>query len=82
MNWFWVLLGGLLTGIFSKALLREKRYGIILTTVVGLIGGVVGNLLSRWIGYTPDANWKEFLVAVVGGVVFLGVLRLLRGQDR
>jgi uncharacterized membrane protein YeaQ/YmgE (transglycosylase-associated protein family) len=81
MNWLWVLLGGLFTGVFAKALLREKRYGLILTTCVGLIGGVVGTLLSRWIGYTPDQNWKEFLVAVVGAVVFLGALRLLRGQE-
>lgn len=77
-----MLLAGLLTGIIAKALLREKRYGIILTTFVGLVGGVLGGWTARQLGWVPDRWLESFIASVLGAIVFLVLLRLLRGGDK
>jgi uncharacterized membrane protein YeaQ/YmgE (transglycosylase-associated protein family) len=81
MDWISILLGGLITGAIAKALLREKRYGILLTTFVGLVGGVIGSLVLKGLGYSFDGWFKNFAVGVMGAILFLGALRLLRNND-
>lgn len=76
----WTVLGGLLTGIFAKALLREKRYGLILTTFVGLVGGLVGDYIARLAGVTPTGGFQSFAVAVIGAIVFLATLSVIRSK--
>lgn len=82
MNWLSMLLGGLLTGLIAKALLREKHYGLILTTFVGLVGGLIGGWMARQLGWIPDRWLESFAASVFGALLFLIVLRVLRGGEK
>lgn len=82
MNWIVMLLGGLLTGAIAKALLREKHYGLILTTFVGLVGGLLGGWLAKQFGWITDRWLESFAASVFGAILFLGFLRFLRGGEK
>ena len=82
MDWLSVLLGGLITGAIAKSLLSEKKYGLILTTFVGLMGGVIGSLVAKGLGFEVNGWFNNFATGVIGAILFLAILRLLRGGNQ
>ena len=78
----WIVFGGLAGWIASK-LMKEKQ-GCIANIIVGIVGAVLGGLLfslAGGVGVTGFNPWS-FVVAIVGAVLFIAVLRLLRGDRR
>jgi len=73
----WILVGvvaGWLTGLVVK----RRGYGLIGDLIMGLLGGLVGGWLSHRFGWTATTLAGEIVVAVVGGIVLVAVVRLLR----
>jgi len=73
---------GFLAGIIAKLLAGGSNAprGFILTTVLGIVGGVVGTWLGQIIGlYGPGDN-AGFLGAIVGAVVLLLIWRQVAPQ--
>jgi uncharacterized membrane protein YeaQ/YmgE (transglycosylase-associated protein family) len=76
----WIILGGL-AGWLGSLLMKEEQ-GCLMNVVVGVVGGIVGGLLfslAGGAGITGFNIWS-LVVAIVGSVVFLAVLRWLRGD--
>ena len=77
MNILWAILVGFVAGLIAKIITPgdPKPRGFILTTVLGVVGGVLGTWLGQVIGlYGPNDNW-EFIGAIVGAVVILLIWR-------
>ncbi|SRR5690606_10560672 len=69
---------GLLAGwIAEKA--TKSSHGLFLNLAVGLIGAVVGGVLARMVGITYGGFLGTLVVATVGAVVLLWLVRLIRG---
>ncbi|MEX0171137.1 GlsB/YeaQ/YmgE family stress response membrane protein [Streptomyces sp. LMG1-1-1.1] len=76
----WILLG-LLAGIIAKMLMPGKDPGgIIVTTLIGIAGGVLGGWLGKVIfdvdsidGFFELSTW---IAAIVGSLILLAVARL------
>ena len=69
------LIIGAIAGIIAKAILGE-RYSLILTIIIGCVGGFIGGMLFR---NTSDSNmFTQILVSAVGSVIFLLILGLFR----
>jgi uncharacterized membrane protein YeaQ/YmgE (transglycosylase-associated protein family) len=75
----WIVVG-LVAGLIARAITKSPHpRGCILTTVVGVVGALVGGALMTAAGQDGigDFGLRSILVAIVGAVVFLLVLRVI-----
>ena len=81
----WIVVG-LIAGLLARFLLPgDDPGGLILTTLIGMAGAVVGGVLIGVIGGAGATGFNvwSILVATLGAVMLLFVYRLLtRGQRR
>jgi uncharacterized membrane protein YeaQ/YmgE (transglycosylase-associated protein family) len=78
----WVLFG-LVVGIVAKLLMPGRDPGgLIITTLLGIIGAVIGGFLGRSLGLYGPGEPAGFLMATLGAVVLLLLYRMLRRPTR
>ncbi|HEX2780530.1 MAG TPA: GlsB/YeaQ/YmgE family stress response membrane protein [Gemmatimonadaceae bacterium] len=78
----WIIVG-LVAGVLASFVMGEG-YGIIGDIIIGIIGAFVGGWVFRTLGvHSPLSGLAgTILVAFVGAVVLLFVLRLIRRGTR
>lgn len=76
----WIVFGALVGWIASMLMGTDDNQGMILNVVVGIIGAFLGGWLMSFIGKTgiTGFNLYSFLVALVGAIVLIFVVRLFR----
>jgi uncharacterized membrane protein YeaQ/YmgE (transglycosylase-associated protein family) len=77
----WIVVG-LIAGLLAKLLLPgDDPGGLIITTLVGMAGAVVGGVLIGVLGGAGATGFNiwSILVATLGAVVLLLVYRLITG---
>ena len=78
----WVLFG-LVVGIVAKLLMPGRDPGgLIITTLLGIVGAVIGGFVGRSLGLYGPGEPAGFLMATVGAVVLLLAYRMLRRPAR
>ena len=78
----WILFG-LVVGIVAKLLMPGREPGgFIVTTVLGIVGAVVGGFLGRTLGLYGPGEPAGFLMATLGAVVLLFIYRMIRRPAR
>jgi uncharacterized membrane protein YeaQ/YmgE (transglycosylase-associated protein family) len=82
----WIILG-LLAGLIAKAILPgEDPGGIIVTTVLGIVGAIVGGLITRALGFGDPIDeffdLSTWLGAIIGSIVILLIYRAVFGARR
>ena len=81
----WIVLGGI-AGLIAKALMPGRDPGgCILTVVIGIVGALLGGFLATVLGFGGLAGGLDFrnlVIAVIGAIVLLAILRMLRGGRR
>ncbi len=82
------LIGGV-AGWLAGLLVQGRGFGTIGNIIIGLIGGVLGGIIVRFVNqntnldFTVPANWiGQIMVAFIGSVALLFVVRLLFGGSR
>ena len=77
----WVVLG-LVAGVVAKVILPGKdKGGLITTTLVGIVGSLLGGYLGQRLGIASDSGELSALglaTAIGGALVLLILFRLLR----
>jgi len=81
----WIVVG-LIAGWLAGLVMRGGGYGVLGDIVVGVVGGLLGG----WIGTSllhmtatvSGINLESILVAFVGAIILLILLRLLNGGQR
>ena len=72
------LISGILAGWLTGLVVKGQGFGLLGDLGVGLLGGLVGGWLFSLMGLTAY-NWLgEIVVAVMGGISLVVVIRLLR----
>jgi len=71
----WIVLG-LLAGLLAKAIMPgAERLGIILTTVLGIVGALLGGFLATVLGFGDPVDEffdiSTWLAAIVGALIIL-----------
>jgi uncharacterized membrane protein YeaQ/YmgE (transglycosylase-associated protein family) len=76
----WIVVGGV-AGLLASLLVRGNGLGFLGDIVVGIIGGVIGGFIFNLLGLPgfTGFNLYSMLVALVGAVVLLLIVRLLSG---
>ena len=81
MGWLaWIIVGGI-AGALASAVMHS-RLGIIGDIVVGIVGAFIGGFLFSLVGAAGATGFNiwSVVVAFVGAVVLLGLLRMLSGN--
>ncbi|MEV7728093.1 GlsB/YeaQ/YmgE family stress response membrane protein [Streptomyces sp. NPDC087917] len=76
MQWLWAIIVGFVLGLIARAILPGKQHQPLwLTTIFGIVGALIGNAVSRWIGVedTKGIDWIRHLLQLVGAVVIVGL---------
>ncbi|MFH7598889.1 GlsB/YeaQ/YmgE family stress response membrane protein [Streptomyces racemochromogenes] len=89
MSWLWAIIVGFVLGLIARAILPGKQnQPLWLTTVFGIIGGVLGNAVATWIGVhdTRGIDWTRHLLQIAGAVAIVALGEMvylsLRGGKR
>ncbi len=79
-----IVLGGIAGWLASLLMGTDASQGIMLNIVVGVIGAFVGGMLFNAFGSTgvTGFNIYSLVVATIGAVVLLWLVRLFRGTAR
>lgn len=78
----WILFG-LVVGIVAKLLMPGRDPGgFIITTLLGIVGAVIGGFLGRSLGFYGPGEPAGFLMATLGAVVLLLIYRMMRRPAR
>ena len=81
----WIVVG-LIAGWLAGRVMRTVGYGLIGDIIVGVIGGVFGGWLATSVlkigAEVNGINVESILVAFVGAVIFLVLLRAISGGRR
>lgn len=84
----WIVLG-FLAGFIAKALMPgPDSGGFIVTTLLGIVGAVIGGIVGRALGFGVATSFDNiggslptFLFAVIGAIVVLAIYRLATGRS-
>jgi uncharacterized membrane protein YeaQ/YmgE (transglycosylase-associated protein family) len=73
------LLIGLIAGWFASLLMRGGRRGVLIYMIIGVIGAFIGGFLFRIVGLAAYGLLGRIIMATIGAVVLIFLLRRLRG---
>lgn len=83
MGWLaWLVIGAISGWLASIVMKTNRRQGLLMDIVVGILGALLGGFLFNQfgeVGVTGFNIWSVF-VAFTGAVVLLVLIRLVSGQ--
>ena len=78
----WIVVGAI-AGWLAGKLVKGEGFGCLGNIIVGVVGGLLGGFLASALFNVPDAvngfNLTSIIVAFLGAVLVVVVIRLLRG---
>jgi uncharacterized membrane protein YeaQ/YmgE (transglycosylase-associated protein family) len=80
----WIVVG-LIAGLLAKVILPgDDPGGLIITTLIGMVGAVVGGFVIGILGGVGATGFNvwSILVATLGAMILLSVYRLFAGAQR
>jgi uncharacterized membrane protein YeaQ/YmgE (transglycosylase-associated protein family) len=81
----WIVVG-LIAGWLASQVMRGGGYGLIGDIIVGIVGALIGGFLAATLLKMPNAvngiNVTSILVAFIGAVILIAILRMVSGRRR
>ena len=81
----WIVVG-LIAGWLAGRVMKGGGFGLIGDIIVGVIGGLLGGFLASYFFHVGDPmsgiNLMSILIAFLGAIVLLFLVRLLSGGRR
>ncbi|KND46998.1 MAG: Transglycosylase associated protein [Parcubacteria bacterium C7867-004] len=76
----WIVFGAIAGWIASMIMKTNGQQGLILDIIVGIVGAVLGGWIMNQFGQAGVSgfNFYSLLVAVVGAVVLLAIVKMIR----
>jgi uncharacterized membrane protein YeaQ/YmgE (transglycosylase-associated protein family) len=78
MDFFWFAVVGLVAGWLAGVLMKGGGFGMVGDLVVGVIGALLGSFLFSALGISAGGFFGSVVVATVGAVVLIFLLRLIK----
>ena len=84
----WIVLG-FLAGYLAKLVMPgPDAGGFILTTILGIVGAIVGGFIGSALGYGPISSFNNignslpsFIFSIIGAIAVLAIYRLVTGRS-
>jgi len=76
----WIVFGALAGWIASIIMKTDAEQGAFMNIMVGIVGALVGGFLMNSLGQTGVTGFNVYslLVAVIGAIVLLGIVKMAR----
>lgn len=79
MYFVWIILVGLIAGWATGKIMKGSGYGPLTDILLGIVGGIIGGWIMSFLGfYTSGGIIPSILVAIVGAVVLVAVVRAVK----
>lgn len=79
----WIIVG-LIAGWLAGEMMRGAGFGLVGNIIVGIVGALLGGFLATALFNVPDPvngiNITSIIVAFLGAVILLAILRMFRGS--
>lgn len=69
---------GALAGWLAGTIVKGKGFGVLGNIVVGIVGAVLGGFVFGWLGITAGGFVGHIIMATLGAVLLLFLVRLIR----
>lgn len=78
----WIIFGALVGWIASLIMRTDEQQGAVANIIIGIVGAFIGGFISRLVGgpAVGGFNLTSILVAVLGAVVLIGLIRMVTGR--
>ena len=80
------LIVGLIAGWLASQVMKGGGSGLVGDIVVGIVGAMIGGFLAGTLLGIPNAvngiNLSSIIVAFLGAVVLIAILRMISGRKR
>jgi uncharacterized membrane protein YeaQ/YmgE (transglycosylase-associated protein family) len=73
----WIV-SGVIAGWLTGLVVKGRGFGFFGDLLIGFLGGLLGGWLFRFIGVSANSWLGEIIVAVIGGVLLVAIVRLIR----
>jgi uncharacterized membrane protein YeaQ/YmgE (transglycosylase-associated protein family) len=75
----YILVVGLIAGWATGKIMKGSGYGVITDILLGIVGALIGSRVLGLLGiYSNGALIPSILVAIVGAVILVALVRLIR----
>ncbi len=78
----WSIIVGFIVGLIARAIVPGAQHmGFIMTTILGIVGSLVGGLIARLFSRPPEGSKFHpagFLLSILGAIVLLVIWGLIR----
>jgi uncharacterized membrane protein YeaQ/YmgE (transglycosylase-associated protein family) len=75
----YILLVGLIAGWATGKIMKGSGYGVLVDILLGIVGAFVGSRVLGLLGiYTSGGLIPSILVAILGAVILVALVRVLR----
>ncbi|HWR28891.1 MAG TPA: GlsB/YeaQ/YmgE family stress response membrane protein [Negativicutes bacterium] len=74
----WFLLIGIIAGWLAGQIMKGGGFGLIGDLVVGVVGAFIGGYLFSSLGLSAYGTVGEIIMATLGAIVLLWVIRLIK----
>jgi uncharacterized membrane protein YeaQ/YmgE (transglycosylase-associated protein family) len=83
MQIIWAIIVGAVAGFIARWLSPSPNnpQGFLLTTVLGIVGGVVATFLGRAIHLYGPGQGAGIIASIVGAVIVLGIWRVVLSRS-
>ena len=75
----WTIIIGFIVGLIARFVLPgQDAYGIVMTTLLGIGGALVGSFLGQALGFYQQGEPAGWIMSVLGAVALLLIARAFR----
>ncbi|HLP43906.1 MAG TPA: GlsB/YeaQ/YmgE family stress response membrane protein [Candidatus Nanoarchaeia archaeon] len=76
----WIIFGGIVGWFASLIMGTDAQQGIVLNVIVGIVGAVIGGWVMSLVGAgaVSGFNIPSFLVALLGAVILIGIVKIIK----
>jgi uncharacterized membrane protein YeaQ/YmgE (transglycosylase-associated protein family) len=76
MGWLGtIIIGGIVGWLASIIMKTNAQMGLIANILVGIVGSALGFWLAGVLGLAPEGSIIRFIVAIIGAVALIFILR-------
>ena len=78
MEWIiTIVIGGIVGWLASIIMKTNAQMGMLLNILIGIVGSFLGYWLAGVIGIAAEGGFVRFVIAVLGAVILIAILKAL-----
>lgn len=78
MSFIIMIIVGFIVGLIARAVMPgDQNMGIIMTTILGIVGAVVAGFLGQTMGWYAEGEPAGWIASVVGAIIVLFVVGMI-----